>query len=67
MIVDPPSFAPNKAAAAKAQASYERLFELAARVTARWVGVVGDVGYVGGGDAESDDGLTLCVSSAGPW
>jgi 23S rRNA (cytosine1962-C5)-methyltransferase len=35
VVVDPPSFAPNKAAVAKARASYERLFEMAARVTAR--------------------------------
>jgi 23S rRNA (cytosine1962-C5)-methyltransferase len=35
VICDPPSFAPNKAAVPKAQASYERLFEMAARVTTR--------------------------------
>lgn len=33
VIVDPPSFAPNRAAVPKARASYERLFEAAARVT----------------------------------
>jgi 23S rRNA (cytosine1962-C5)-methyltransferase len=36
VICDPPSFAPNKAAVPKAQASYERLFEMAARVTTRY-------------------------------
>lgn len=35
VICDPPSFAPNKAAVAKAQSSYERLFQKAAAVTAR--------------------------------
>jgi 23S rRNA G2069 N7-methylase RlmK/C1962 C5-methylase RlmI len=35
VICDPPSFAPNKAAVPKAQASYERLFEMTARVTSR--------------------------------
>eukprot|EP00775_Hariotina_reticulata_P004315 gene4315-4568_t len=33
VIVDPPSFAPNKAAVVRAQASYERLFQKAASVT----------------------------------
>lgn len=37
VICDPPSFAPNKASVVKAQASYERLFQKAAAVTARWV------------------------------
>lgn len=37
VICDPPSFAPNKASVSKAQASYERLFEMAAKVTTRWV------------------------------
>lgn len=35
VICDPPSFAPNKASVPKAQASYERLFEMAAKVTTR--------------------------------
>jgi 23S rRNA (cytosine1962-C5)-methyltransferase len=35
VIVDPPSFAPNKAAVPRAQASYERLFQKAAAVTSR--------------------------------
>lgn len=39
VICDPPSFAPNKASVVKAQASYERLFEMSARVTARWAAV----------------------------
>lgn len=48
VICDPPSFAPNKASVAKAQASYERLFEMSARVTARWAAVA-VLRVVGGG------------------
>jgi 23S rRNA G2069 N7-methylase RlmK/C1962 C5-methylase RlmI len=35
VVVDPPSFAPNKAAVPRAQDSYERLFAMAAKVTSR--------------------------------
>lgn len=45
VICDPPSFAPNKASVVKAQASYERLFQKSAAVTARWAACWGEDCY----------------------